>query len=311
MAFFLPAAAQAQSYRLAAYEIVDSTNALAAEFARSGDAGRLWIVAEQQTGGRGRRGRVWQSPPGNLYASLLLAEGLTAEQTAELGFVAGVALYEALESLLPPELWQKHNFRLKWPNDMLVDGGKLAGILPEFLAVPAAAAESGGAGFVSHRSGRAGNAPAAAGQAAAKAVMRSAAIIGIGVNIGAAPDNLTRGAAGGAGAAQPYPAASLRRLGADCAPPQLFAALSRCWAENYALWNGGRGMPHLRDKWLNYAAYRGEEIRLIRDGRQLSGIFETIDAKGRLVLRAANGERHFISAGDVYFGGAASAAAGR
>jgi len=292
MAFSLSAKAQADLYRLESYELVDSTNNLAAEFAKSGDAGRLWIIAAQQTGGRGRRGRVWQSPAGNLYASLLLT-GIDAEQTAELGFVAGVSLYEALKALLPRDLWQGGNFKLKWPNDMLADGAKLAGILPEFIRFPAKAAKPG------H-----GPRPAEPG-------IQTAAIIGIGVNVGAAPDNLPPPPAENAAAenAPVYSAACLRGLGTECSAAEVFMALSETWLSNYALWSKGCGMNLIRRKWLDYAAGQGQPIHLICRGQRLDGIFETIDAKGRLVLREANGELHFISAGEVYFGTAASAKA--
>lgn len=277
MALSLAAEAKADSYRLEAYEIVASTNDLAAEFAKSGDKGRLWIVAAAQTGGRGRRGRVWQSPQGNLYASLLLCEGLTAEQIAMLGFVAGLALYDALRATLPAAAQQSHKIKLKWPNDVLADGAKLAGILPELIHMPAQG--------------------------------QPAAVIGIGVNIIAAPARKPE-AAGGAPIYEITDLCSLGAVGgAEAARDRLFAALSRSWVENYALWDKGCGMAAVREKWLRHAAYQGEEMRLKRNGQFFSGIFETIDAAGRLVLRQENGARQFISAGDVYFGAVASAAA--
>ncbi len=86
-----------------------------------------WVVAEEQTAGRGRRGREWASPRGNFYGSLILAPEGPAEQRGLLSFVAALALRDALIAVtgLPRRL------SLKWPNDVLLNGGKLSGILLE------------------------------------------------------------------------------------------------------------------------------------------------------------------------------------
>lgn len=109
-----------------------STNDEAMTRARSGDAGRLWVVANAQTEGRGRNGRVWSSPPGNLYASLLLIDPAPPNRAAELGFVAGVALIHALREIL----CDNRRLAIKWPNDILYDGAKLCGILLESANLP-------------------------------------------------------------------------------------------------------------------------------------------------------------------------------
>lgn len=120
--------AAAAGVRLLAREIVGSTNTEALEQARAGERGPFWITAREQTAGRGRRGRAWRSPPGNLYASLLLTRPCSAARAPELSFVAGLALHDALAEL-GPGLGRR--LELKWPNDVLLDGGKLAGILVE------------------------------------------------------------------------------------------------------------------------------------------------------------------------------------
>jgi BirA family biotin operon repressor/biotin-[acetyl-CoA-carboxylase] ligase len=101
-------------------------------FALEGQASPLWIVADEQSGGRGRHGRNWASPPGNLYATLLLPAPCPPAVAPELGFVAGAALHAAASSLIglgPPRL------ALKWPNDLLLDGAKAAGLLLEGMHV--------------------------------------------------------------------------------------------------------------------------------------------------------------------------------
>ena len=112
--------------RVLRLETTQSTNADALRLAREGEIGPLWVVAREQMGGRGRHGRVWHSPPGNLYASLLLVDPCTPEVAPQLGFVAGVALADAAN-----ELVGRDTVRLKWPNDLLHDGAKLSGILLE------------------------------------------------------------------------------------------------------------------------------------------------------------------------------------
>ena len=113
-------------FRQLALDRVGSTNDEARRLAQTGGAADfLVITATEQTSGRGRRGRRWVSPPGNLHCSILLTVGRLAE-AAQLGFVAAVALVDALAELVP-----KAQVRCKWPNDVLADGAKVAGMLLE------------------------------------------------------------------------------------------------------------------------------------------------------------------------------------
>ncbi|HVB89358.1 MAG TPA: biotin--[acetyl-CoA-carboxylase] ligase [Beijerinckiaceae bacterium] len=127
-----PSALQS-GFRFELHPRLGSTNDEAMARAREGDPGRLWIVARRQTKGRGRHGRDWVSPSGNLYASLLLIDACPAAMAPQLGFVAGVALAETVSDLA------RHDRRLalKWPNDLLFAGAKLAGILLEGARVRA------------------------------------------------------------------------------------------------------------------------------------------------------------------------------
>src|ERR1700719_1912 len=109
-------------------DAVDSTNAEALRRARPGQRGPLWIVATQQTAGRGRRGRSWVSPPGNLHATLMLTDPAPAVAAPQLGFVAGLALHDAAAAAAPA---LAACLTLKWPNDLLCAARKIAGILVE------------------------------------------------------------------------------------------------------------------------------------------------------------------------------------
>lgn len=114
--------------RLQTHAEVNSTNEAALTVARAGGRGPLWIIAQGQTAGRGRRGRCWHSQPGNLFASLLLNDPGPVENTAQLSFVAALALHDAILAVAP-EL--DGRLALKWPNDILLDEAKMAGILVE------------------------------------------------------------------------------------------------------------------------------------------------------------------------------------
>jgi BirA family biotin operon repressor/biotin-[acetyl-CoA-carboxylase] ligase len=116
-----------------AYDTAGSTNAEALARARAGERGPLWITARTQTAGRGRRGSTWVSDAGNLYATLLLTEPSPPAVASQLSFVAALALHDAAAECAPqlgPLL------RIKWPNDLLLGGAKLAGILIEGESEP-------------------------------------------------------------------------------------------------------------------------------------------------------------------------------
>jgi BirA family biotin operon repressor/biotin-[acetyl-CoA-carboxylase] ligase len=120
--------AAAAGARLVTYETIGSTNAEGLRLARQGERGPLWIVARRQTAGRGRRGRLWVSELGNLYASLMLIDPSPPERAAELSFVTALALFEAVSGRIPG---LSSRLMVKWPNDLLIDGNKFAGILIE------------------------------------------------------------------------------------------------------------------------------------------------------------------------------------
>ncbi len=124
----LHSAAVAAGYRLLRHDTVASTNAEALGLARRGERGPLWITAQQQTAGRGRRGNAWVSPAGNLYATLLLHDAAPAEHAPELSFVTALALHDAIGERAPV---LRDELKLKWPNDLLCHGAKVAGILIE------------------------------------------------------------------------------------------------------------------------------------------------------------------------------------
>jgi BirA family biotin operon repressor/biotin-[acetyl-CoA-carboxylase] ligase len=245
-----PRAAQA-GYRIASFETLGSTNAEAFSRARAGEGGPLWIVAAEQTQGRGRRGRAWSTSKGNVAASLLITCAVPPGDAATLGFVAALALEEAIR-LCAPGL----DTALKWPNDVLAAGGKLAGILLE-----------------SERT---------------EGQLR--VVVGIGVNVASAPEDVG------------IPAVSLAGLGRRVRPEDLFAALSDAWVDFHAIWDGGAGMAKLRNLWLARAAGIGQPVSISVGDALVQGIFETLDERGRLIVRMADNREIAVAAGDVHFG---------
>jgi BirA family biotin operon repressor/biotin-[acetyl-CoA-carboxylase] ligase len=113
-------------YGLKSCDELDSTNAEARRMADAGEQGPLWITAARQTAGRGRRGRSWESATGNLAATLLIRPTRPLTEWAQLSFAAAIAAADMAANLAP----QAH-ITVKWPNDILGHGGKLAGILLE------------------------------------------------------------------------------------------------------------------------------------------------------------------------------------
>ncbi|HWV43746.1 biotin--[acetyl-CoA-carboxylase] ligase [Pseudorhodoplanes sp.] len=258
MVFALGPRALEAGHRLTVHDTLDSTNSEALRRAREGERGPLWIVAREQTAGRGRRGREWFSGGGNLATSLLFTASVAPAVAATLGFVASLAVHKACSALAPGL-----DVALKWPNDVLAQGGKIAGILLESEA----------------------------------AGVSTAVVVGIGLNLAAAP----------AGTA--FPAQSLRALGHRVAPEAAFEALTDAWSALAALWDNGRGFDVIRAAWLAQARGIGQSVSVRAGDRVEDGIFETLDEQGRLILRMADGTARAISAGDVYFGDAASAVA--
>ena len=118
------------NWRLQVHEVLPSTSDLCRERAAGGEPEGLAVLARRQTQGRGSRGRAWDSPSGNLFLSALLRPLQRAREAGQWSLLAGVALAETLAEYLPDAVAP----RLKWPNDVLLGGDKLAGILVDSSA---------------------------------------------------------------------------------------------------------------------------------------------------------------------------------
>lgn len=221
-----------------------STNAEALRLAPALSA-PAWILTLEQTEGRGRRGRAWQMPPGNFAASLAMRPPGAPTDASLYSFVAALALHEALSAACGPAA----RLAIKWPNDVLLNGGKVAGIL----------LESAGAG----------------GQVTALAV-------GIGVNLAAAPppEVLEPGA---------MRAVSVQgETGHRVTPEQFLDLLAPAfarWQAQLTTW----GFAPIRAAWLARTARLGQPVTARTGSATRHGLFEGIDDSGALILATAAG----------------------
>lgn len=121
-----------QPWPVRRFDVIDSTNEEARRLVAGGDRGPVWLVASQQTAGRGRQGRAWDSPTGNLFATACFPFDYPLSQAALVSFSSGLAILDAIGMLGA----ETSALRLKWPNDVLAGAAKLSGILVETVAVP-------------------------------------------------------------------------------------------------------------------------------------------------------------------------------
>ena len=267
--FELDPAAVAAGVRLVALNVARSTNEEARH--RLGERGPLWITALSQTRGRGRMGREWISPQGNLYASLILHDPATVRRAPELAFVSALAVRDAVIAEAPA-LAPKLAF--KWPNDLLIDGEKCGGILIEGEARFDREEQFGGLSV----------------------------IVGIGVNCLSHPTVIDFSPPGERMSPESphYPATDLLAHGADVPAPLLFQRLSATMVARIAQWKAGEGLASILSDWLAAAYGLGQEITVRCFAREKKGRFAGLDAAGRLLLGLPDDTVETIAAGDVF-----------
>ena len=236
---------------------VDSTNAEAIRRA-PGITRPTWVMARRQTASRARRGRKWEFIDGNFAASLLIKPDYGAPRAALETYVAS---YSLLMALRDPSVAPSGHYTLKWPNDVLLNGGKVAGILLE---------SSGTADRLDWL------------------------VIGIGVNLAGAPhpseveERALR------------PVSVMGETGVAVRPEALLEWLASFYDQHTRLLMDEVGFDAIRRLWLAQAAGLGQPITARTGNQEAKGIFETVDEDGNLVLRTRDGLRR-IAAADVYF----------
>ena len=252
------------AFRLHKIPVTTSTNAEAKRAAEAGEPEGLVIQALRQTAGQGRQGRVWDSPEGNLYASLLLRPHCGIQEAGNYTFVAALAVYDTVREFLPEAV-----IHLKWPNDVLVEGRKISGILLE-----AAPVEEGRVPWL---------------------------VIGVGINVLHCPDT-------GMATSLHYEMRKSDRFEAPHTKGiPAFAGMTEAdvltaFLNHFALWQKTlvqNGFAPLRSAWLSHAKTGLMTIRLPRE--TLEGTFSGLNDQGHLIVTLANGAERAIAAGDVFF----------
>lgn len=227
--------------------VLDSVDSTLNEAARIAPSlpGPEWLLAHEQTAARGRRGRAWKNPKGNFAATLILRPNEPAQTAALRSFVVALALYDALAAVTG----RTEGLALKWPNDVLLNGGKLSGVL----------LESAGSGTaLTHL------------------------FIGIGVNLVDAPPatQVEEGAL--------RPVSLLSETGA-LVTPEIFLDQLAIAYDHYERQFTSFGFAPIRTAWLDRAARLGEVITARTATSETTGTFETVDDAGNLVLKTPKG----------------------
>lgn len=235
------------------YPEIGSTNAEALRLAAAGERGPIWLRAERQTAGKGRSGRSWVSEAGNLYATLLVTLDCPQDMVAQLSLVTGVAVHDAIVATaggrVPPGL------QLKWPNDVVVGSSKCAGILSEAVRNPVSG--------------------------------EMTVAIGIGINLGHAPEDIGRAAI------------SLSALGIAATAEVMLEHVDRSLRSALVTWDGGRGFAPLLDRWRRAGHAVGQELAVNAGKTVLRGRFRGLAADGALILADEGGYEHRVTFGDV------------
>ena len=186
-------------------------------------AARMWVIAQRQTAGRGRSGRAWSSQPGNLFASFITALDCPPAKAGQLSLVAGIAVIDAIR-----RAGDVPGLRLKWPNDILVGTAKTGGILVESTSRPPQPGPI--------------------------------AVIGVGLNLVSAPDDLGRAAT------------FLAQHGLALSPREALCFLAQTMSDWIGIWNNGEGFAPVREAWLARAGSLGEALTVNAAGGPVTGI---------------------------------------
>ncbi len=239
-----------------------STNDDAKRAAKSGEAEGLVIQALRQTAGKGRQGRAWESPEGNLYMSVLLRPCCSPQEAGLYTFVTALAVYDAVRVFLP-----QADIALKWPNDVLVNGKKICGILLE-----AAPVEYGLVDWL---------------------------VIGIGVNVEHYPENPLYPVTSLMNEVARFNTSSLEGAGTVTVAETMERVLLKFLEWKQVMLT--EGFASVRAAWLGRAKKGPIEARLPNE--TVRGEFKSLDEHGRLIINLPDSSERAIAAGDVFFGG--------
>lgn len=236
------------------YKKVDSTNDVAYSLAEKGIKEGLVILADEQVSGKGRLGRSWSSPPkGGIYMSCVLRPDIIPAEIPRITLLAAVAVAKAIREFsgLMPEI--------KWPNDILINGKKVCGILTEMKA------DQDAVNFI---------------------------VVGIGVNVNTPPDELPKIAT------SLREELSLTGRHDNLSRVLLARKMLERLDDEYASLKKS-GFSPIIDEWKELSNIIGSRVKVITHNRTLEGQAHDIDQDGSLVVRCARGQMEKVSSGDV------------
>jgi BirA family biotin operon repressor/biotin-[acetyl-CoA-carboxylase] ligase len=238
-----------------AYKKIDSTNDTAYELAEKGVKEGMVIVAEEQVKGKGRHGRAWISPPkGGVYLSVILRPTIAPSEIPKITLLAAVAVAQALRRMCGLDV------SIKWPNDILMDGRKLCGILTEMKA------EQDRVDFL---------------------------VVGIGINVATPIRSLPKGAS-----SIKEELAKSGRGAEDVSRVELTRKILEEFEKYYMILEK-EGFAPIIDAWKSLSAMLGSRIKVILQNRTFEGNAHTIDPDGCLVVRLDSGVLEKVSSGDI------------
>lgn len=237
------------------YEQLDSTNLKALELAKQGEAEGTIVIAARQTAGRGRMRRKWESPEGKgLWFSMILRPTIAAEYCAQITLLTAVAAVKALQVLTDKK------FSIKWPNDIMLDGKKVCGILAEMALTADGSIEY--------------------------------AVVGIGININMSSEDF--------GAQLEATATSLYlATGIEYEHEQVLKAFLDEFDLLYSHWHCC-GFALIRQDWLDYSCTLGHKVTVRDNDTEIySGVAEDMDDYGSLLVRNAAGKIESFDFGEI------------
>lgn len=237
----------------------ESTNSDALTYAQSGGVLPAWFLTDEQTAGRGRAGKGWASRPGNVLVSYVFSTHCDVAHAPQLAFVSGLAVYDTVTACLKRLGAKDTPIQLKWPNDVLVDGDKIAGLLVETSRMSV-------------------DTPLTV-------------VIGIGLNIAATPAGLDKPATSlhdlvDSNVQLPNSLEVLQQLDLD-----LSAWLMR--------WRDGTGWRDVRTNWIAKNGLFGRRVTVQSGDTQRYGVMKGLDETGALLVETKPNEIEHVTFGDI------------
>jgi len=255
-----------EGYKLVELEKTDSTNLHAERLFRSGQKDGVTVVwARHQTDGRGRQGRKWISQEGNLFSSLVFAPDTEPMITLGVSFVSAVSARDAIEEIVPS---LKNKIKFKWPNDLMLDGKKLGGILLD--------------------------------SAMRQDLPKSEFVVaGLGINVKEAP-KFSELAGTSKSTKVIYEPISLAEY--NVTAEKLLESLVNNFSKNLEIWNKGKGFNEILESWKKSSALiEGSVVTVAIGPKEYTGKYKNIDENGNMLLDI-DGKQQKIDAGEIIGG---------